>query len=164
MEQEFHSEDAVTPEQLKAVDGVIDKYRNRPGALILILQEVQQICGYLPPQIQHRIAECLSISPAEVYSVVTFYSFFTMIPRGKYVVRVCTGTACFVCGSEQILSNLKQHLSLEPGQTSADKKYTLEEVRCLGACGLAPVVMINEKTIGNLDPGRVIKAIDNAVD
>jgi NADH:ubiquinone oxidoreductase subunit E len=131
-------------EQLQQVDAIIGKYRGRPGALIPVLEEVQGVLGYLPHEIQHRIAEGLNLPQNQIFGVVTFYSFFTMVPRGRHTIRVCLGTACYVRGGKKNLDRLVQDLGIEPGQTTEDRRFSLETIRCLGACGLAPVIVVDE--------------------
>jgi NADH:ubiquinone oxidoreductase subunit E len=127
---------------------VLRTYRPRPGGLIPVLQKVQAILGYLPPVVQNYIALGLGISAASVYGVTSFYSFFTMTPRGRHIVRVCLGTACYVVGAGRLIEKLKEHLDVEVGGTTADRMFSLEGVRCVGACGLAPVVMVDHDTHG----------------
>jgi len=117
--------------------------------LIAVLHRAQSIFGYLPEEVQRFIAEELNIPVVKVYGVVTFYSFFTMEKQGKYVINVCLGTACFVRGSEKILKEFQDKLGIKAGQTTEDGLYTLQTLRCVGACGLAPVVQVNGKTYGN---------------
>jgi NADH:ubiquinone oxidoreductase subunit E len=151
----------ITPEMLMELDKAIAEYRGKPGALIPMLQRAQEICGFLPAEIQRRIAEGLEISPSMVYGVVSFYSFFTMQPRGKYVIRVCLGTACYVKRSEEILERLSTTLQIPINGITEDGKYSLEGVRCLGACGLAPVAVVGEDTYGLLDPVKSIEILKN---
>ena len=151
--------DTVSFEEMTKIDQVIEKYKGRHGSLIPALKESQEICGYLPKQVQRRIAEGLNLPPSQVYGVVSFYAFFTTIPRGKYIIRVCLGTACYVKGSKQILDNLKRELNIEVGGITRDRKYSLEAVRCLGACGLAPVIVVGQDTYGMVDPGRAIEIV-----
>ncbi len=148
-----------TSEQLAKVDGIILKHRSKPGALIPVLEEVQDTCGYLPTALQLRVAKGLNIPVANVYGVVTFYSFFTMVPRGKHVIRVCLGTACYVRGGQKILEALVGNLGIAPGECTADRNFSLETVRCLGACGLAPVVVIDEDTHGQMKPAKLDKIL-----
>jgi NADH:ubiquinone oxidoreductase subunit E len=136
----------ISREELGKIDWVISKYKDRQGALIPVLKEVQDICGYLPKKVQHRIAEGLHLPSSQVYGVVSFYTFFTTIPRGRYIIRVCLGTACYVKGSKQILDNLQRELNVEIGGITRDRKFSLEAVRCLGACGLAPVLVVGQDT------------------
>ncbi|MDY4788451.1 MAG: NAD(P)H-dependent oxidoreductase subunit E [Bacilli bacterium] len=127
--------------------------------LIAILHKAQEIFGYLPRKVQEFVANKLNISVSRVYGVVTFYSFFTMTPKGKYVINVCLGTACFVRGSDKILQEFERLLKIENGQTTSDNKYTLSTLRCVGACGLAPVVSVNNKTYGNVKVSDVINIL-----
>lgn len=144
-----------TSEQLAKVDEIILKYKSKPGALIPVLEQVQDVCGYLPMSLQLKVAKGLNLPVANVYGVVTFYSFFTMVPRGKNVIRVCLGTACYVRGGKRILEKLTESLGIEPGQCTEDRQFSLETVRCLGACGLAPVVVINDDTHGQMKPAKL---------
>lgn len=131
----------------------LEEYINELGAkseeLIAILHRAQHIFGYLPREVQEFIAEKLHINVSKVYGVVTFYSFFTMERKGKYVINVCLGTACFVRGADKILKEFEARLGIKNGETTADGKFTLSSLRCVGACGLAPVVQVNGKTYGN---------------
>jgi NADH:ubiquinone oxidoreductase subunit E len=144
-----------TSEQLAQVDEIISGYKGKPGALIPVLEQVQDVCGYLPMAIQVRVAKGLNLPVANVYGVVTFYSFFTMVPKGKHVIRVCLGTACYVRGGKRILEKLSDILQIEPGECTEDRLFSLETVRCLGACGLAPVVVIDDDTHGQIKPAKL---------
>jgi len=139
-------------EQLKEV---CLSFNNDPGELINVLHKAQEIFGYLPAEIQEVIAEELNISVAKVYGVVTFYSYFTMKPKGKHPIAICTGTACYVRGADKVLEEFKRLLNLEVGETSADGKYSISCLRCVGACGLAPVVLVGDKTYGRVSPDEV---------
>ncbi|NWG02733.1 MAG: NADH-quinone oxidoreductase subunit NuoE [Syntrophaceae bacterium] len=149
----------ISREEWGKIDQVIAKYKERHGALIPVLKEVQDICGYLPKKVQHRIAQGLQLPSSQVYGVVSFYTFFTTIPRGKYVIRVCLGTACYVKGSKQILDNLQRELKVEVGGITSDRRFSLEGVRCLGACGLAPVLVVGQETYGMVTPGKAIEIV-----
>ncbi len=144
-----------TPEQVAKLDEIINKFKNKPGGLIPVLEEAQVALEYLPVPVQKRIAEGLNLPLSRVYGVVTFYSFFTMAPRGKHTVRVCLGTACYVRGGKAIHETLKKHFGIEDGETTADRMFTLETVRCLGACGLGPVVVVDEDVHGRVKPAKV---------
>ena len=144
-------------EQVKAI---CDNYENQPGELINILHETQHLQGYLPEEMQRIIARKLNIPVSKVYGVVTFYTFFTMTPKGKHPISVCMGTACYVRGSEKLLEEFKRILGIEVGETTPDGKYSLDCLRCVGACVLAPVVMIGEKVYGRLQPVDVKRIID----
>ena len=152
-------EDEYTAEELSAVDAIIERYRSKPGSLILVLEDVQEALGYLPKSIQRKISLGLGIPLSEVYGVVTFYSFFTMVPRGRYTVKCCLGTACYVRGGEKILEKLSANLGIEPGNTTADKRFSLETVRCLGACGLAPVITADDDTFRHVKPTNVAELL-----
>ncbi|HOK42725.1 MAG TPA: NADH-quinone oxidoreductase subunit NuoE [Thermoclostridium caenicola] len=132
------------------LDEVIAKYKGTRGALIPVLHEAQEIYGYLPMSVQKKIAEGLGISLAEVYGVVTFYTQFYLEPKGKYRINVCLGTACYVKGAGLILDKLSEILQIKSGQCTKDGLFSLEACRCVGACGLAPVIMINEDVYGRL--------------
>ncbi len=151
----------ISREEWEKVDQVIDKYQKRQGILIPVLKEVQDICGYLPKKVQQRIAKGLQLPASQVYGVVSFYAFFTILPRGKHIIRVCLGTACYVRGSKQILDSLQRELHVEVGGITQDRKFSLEAVRCLGACGLAPVMVIGSETYGMLSPGRAIEIVSS---
>ena len=129
---------------------VIDNLRDTPGALMPILQQAQEIYGYLPPEVQKMIALRLGVSVEEVYGVSTFYSQFSLNPKGQVAIAVCLGTACYVKGSGDILDRITEVLGLPAGATSPDGKYSLEATRCIGACGLAPVLTINNEVYGRL--------------
>ncbi|OHB54223.1 MAG: NADH:ubiquinone oxidoreductase [Planctomycetes bacterium GWF2_50_10] len=126
------------------LEEVLEKYKDKDGALIPVLQMAQGIFGYLPEEAMKRIALSLGKSYSYVAGVVGFYSYFTTVPRGRHVIRVCLGTACYVRGGQRILESLKQKLAIDVGETTYDKQFTLEVGRCFGACGLAPVVMVYE--------------------
>ncbi len=153
--------DLITTEEWDKIDQAISKYRDRHGALIPVLKEAQDICGYLPQKVQRRIAEGLRMSPSQVYGVVSFYAFFTTVPRGKHVIRVCLGTACYVKGSKQILERLEQELGLKVGEITKDRKFSLEAVRCLGCCSLAPAMVIDDETHALVDPAGAIRILQS---
>lgn len=138
---------------------ICSSFNNEPGELINVLHQAQGHFGYLPAEIQEVIAYELNVSTAKVFGVVTFYSFFTMTPKGKHPISVCTGTACYVRGAEKVLAEFKKELNLEVGQTSADGRFSLSCLRCVGACGLAPVVLVGEKTYGRVSPDDVKKIL-----
>lgn len=140
--------------------GIISHHKGTRGALIPILHEAQELYGYLPLEVQRTIAEELEIPLAEVYGVVSFYSQFTTNPRGKYRISVCMGTACYVKGANEILDRLKTRLSIDVGECTDDGRYSLDACRCIGACGLAPVVTVNDEVFGKLLPDDVDGIID----
>ncbi len=151
--------DEISAEMYRKVDAIIDRYKDKPGSLIPVLQQAQDVCGYLPHSVQRHIAKGMKMSPSVVFGVATFYSFFTLVPRGKHVIRVCLGTACYVKRSEEILDKIKDELDLEVGEITRDRKYSLEAVRCLGACGLAPVVVIGQDTYGDVVATKVMDIV-----
>ena len=142
-------------DQIDKIREISNSFNNDPGELINVLHKCQGEFGYLPAEIQEIVASSLNISVARVYGVVTFYSFFSMIPKGKYPISICTGTACYVRGAENVLAEFKKQLKIEVGETSEDGKFSLSCLRCVGACGLAPVVLVGEKTYGRVSPDGV---------
>ena len=138
-----------------ALQQVIDELRNEPGALMPIMQRAQDIFGYLPEDVQNIIAKELDIPVSDVYGVATFYAQFNLEPKGKYIISVCLGTACYVKGSQQVLDKLEEVLGVPAGRTTPDGVFTLNATRCLGACGLAPVMMINDEVYGRLVPDDI---------
>ena len=136
-----------------------EEFGNQPGELINILHKAQGLIGYLPREVQEVIARQLNIPVSKVYGVVTFYSFFTMTPKGEHPISVCMGTACYVRGAEKVLDEFKRILKINVGETTPDGKFSLTSLRCVGACGLAPVVLIGEKVYGRVTPGKVEKIL-----
>jgi len=150
----------VPPEELAKLDEIIDRYEGRPSYLIPALKDAQEMFGYLPAEVQRTLAQGLNIPSSHVYGVVTFYSFFTIEPRGRHTIRLCLGTACYVKGSKDILDIIVKDVGINVGETSEDGRFSLEAVRCLGACGLAPVMLIGEDTHGNMDPKDTTKILE----
>ena len=144
-----------TKAQEEQLDAVIEQYRDTPGALMPILQKAQDIYGYLPYEVQRMVALKLGVSMEEVYGVSTFYSQFVLNPKGEVAIAVCLGTACYVKGSGEILDKITQVLGVPSGSTSSDGKYSIEATRCIGACGLAPVLTINNEVYGRLSVADV---------
>ena len=136
-------------EAVKQIKEICNRYKNEPSPLMIVLTDVQKEYGYIPLEVQEVISAELNIPVSDIYGVVTFYSFFTMERKGKYVINVCLGTACFVRGADKILKEFEARLGIKNGETTADGKFTLSSLRCVGACGLAPVVQVNGKTYGN---------------
>lgn len=139
----------------RQVDEILAKYAKDKGTLIPIMQEVQNLYNYLPKAVLEYISQKTEIPLSEIYGVVTFYSLFHLNPRGKYIIRCCQGTACHVRGGAGILDALEAQLGIKAGETTADGRFTLETVACLGACGLAPVMQIDEDTHGRMTPAKV---------
>ncbi len=138
-------------EKIRQLDQVIKQNKQHGrNALMQVLQEAQNIFGYLPPQAQRQVAEGLGVSMAEVYGVVTFYSLFSLSPKGEYEISICLGTACYVKGAQLILDKIEEELGIKAGECTKDGKFSINACRCIGACGLAPVIMINEDVYGRL--------------
>ena len=146
-------------EKYAALDEAIARHKGEPGALMPVLQEAQNIFGYVPKDVQQLIADGLGTTLAEVYGVATFYAQFSLEPKGQYVVGVCLGTACYVKGSQKVLDKLAEELAIPVGRTTPDGVFTLNATRCLGACGLAPVMMINDEVYGRLTPDMIPEII-----
>jgi len=141
-------------------DTILDDYTSTPGALIPILQIAQNMFGYLPESVLKKIAEKLDKPYSEVAGVVSFYSFFSTNPRGKHLVRVCLGTACYVRGGKEVLNSLKKELKIDVGQTTEDRLFSLDVGRCFGACGLAPVIMIGDDVHQRVKPSKISAILD----
>lgn len=144
-----------TPEQKEKLLQVIAEKKNEPGALMPILQEAQGIYGYLPIEVQTIIAEEMDVPLEKVYGVSTFYSQFTLNPKGKYQISVCLGTACYVKGSGVILEEIENKLGIKSGECTADGKFSIDACRCVGACGLAPVMLVNDDVYGRMTPDQI---------
>jgi NADP-reducing hydrogenase subunit HndA len=142
-------------EQVEKIREICKSFDNQSGELINVLHKVQGNFGYLPAEVQEVVAQELEVPVAKVYGVVTFYSFFSMLPKGKHPISICTGTACYVRGAEKVLEELKKELKVEVGETTVDGKFSINCLRCVGACGLAPVVMVGDKTYGRVAPEMV---------
>jgi len=153
------SPSSIPPEQWKKIDEVIAKYKHKDGTLIPVLKETQEITGYLPLEVQHYVAEGLKLHPSQVYGVVTFYSLFTMTPRGRHTVRVCLGTACYVRGGQAILDLLRREFAIDVNQTTPDLRYTLEVINCPGTCGLAPVLCVDDDVYGIPEPAKAVEIL-----
>jgi NADH:ubiquinone oxidoreductase subunit E len=148
----------------KTIEDICIYYKNDPGDLIKILHKAQTAFGYLPESVQREIAFRLKISVAKVYGVVTFYSFFTMTPKGKHPISVCMGTACYVRGAEKVLDELKDQLRIKVGGVTENGKFSLDCLRCVGACGLAPVLLIGEKVYGRVEASQIKGILDSYED
>jgi NADH-quinone oxidoreductase subunit E/NADP-reducing hydrogenase subunit HndA len=142
-------------EDVAKIKEICAMFNNDPQELINILHKCQGHFGYLPAEVQEKVSENLAVPVAKIYGVITFYSFFTMTPKGKHPVSICMGTACYVRGAEKVLDEFKKVLGIQVGQTTKDGKFSLSSLRCVGACGLAPVVMVGDKTYGRVAPDDV---------
>jgi len=147
-------------EKYAELQQTIDEFKDKEGPLMPIMHKAQEIFGHLPIEVQEYIAEALDIPLTDIYGVATFYSQFTLKPKGKFSIGVCMGTACYVKGSQKVLDELAKELGVSPGDTTEDFKFTLEATRCLGACGLAPVIMINDDVYGRLTASDIKGIID----
>lgn len=154
----------VKDEKFKMLEEFIDKVPNNQSSLIEVLHKSQEIFGYLSEEVQSYVAYRLNVPVTKVYGVVTFYSYFTTKPRGKYVINICMGTACFVKGSNLILEEFQRKLNIKAGETTKDGKFTIEILRCVGACGLAPVVTVNDKVYGHFKKEDVKKLLESYSD
>jgi len=150
-----------TAEQVAKLDEIIARFKGKPGGLIPVLEEAQVTLEYLPISIQERIAKGLNLPLAQVYGVVTFYSFFTMKPRGRHTIRVCLGTACYVRGGKTIAESIVKEFNVAEGETTPDRRFTYETVRCLGACGLAPVIVVDENVHGRIKTQKMKSVLDD---
>ena len=147
-------------EAVDIIVNICNKYKNEPSPLMLVLSETQKEYGYIPIEVQEIISKELNIPVSDIYGVVTFYSFFSLKPKGRYVVGVCLGTACYVKGSQNILDKFSELLKIKPGQTSEDGLFTLDALRCIGACGIAPAISINGKVYPKVTLSQVQQIID----
>lgn len=150
---------AGTPEQKEQLLQVINDKRNEPGALMPILQKAQEIYGYLPIEVQTMIAQEMDVPLEKVYGVTTFYSQFSLNPKGRHQISVCLGTACYVKGSGIILEELQKILGIENGECTPDGKFSLDACRCVGACGLAPVMLVDDDVYGRMNPNEIEKIL-----
>lgn len=148
-----------TESQKKEFEAALTRLKEQRGAQMTLLQEAQRIYGYLPAEVLKRMARDLDVPLEELYSTATFYSQFTFVPKGKYTISVCIGTACYVKGAGDILDDLASSLNIQPGETTEDGKFTLESCRCIGACGLAPVLKVNEEVYGRLNKKKSEKVL-----
>jgi NADH:ubiquinone oxidoreductase subunit E len=148
-----------TAEQLSRLDRIIAANKEKPGSLIPVLEQAQAVLEFLPMPILKIIAAGLNLPLSRVYGVVTFYSFFTMAPRGKHTMRVCLGTACYVRGGAAVCDTVKKELGVDEGGTTSDRLFTLETVRCVGACGLGPVIFVDSNVHGRCTPAKVKEVI-----
>ena len=149
-----------TAEQYQELVTAIHEMKDEPGSLMPIMQKAQEIYGYLPEEVQKIIADEMEIPMEKIYGVATFYSQFNLFPKGKYQISVCLGTACYVKGSGDILNRVEEKLGIQTGECTPDGKFSLDACRCVGACGLAPVMMINEQVYGRLAESDVDRILD----
>ncbi len=150
----------ISDDNWEKIDAVIEEGRDVPGALISVLRKCQEIVGYLPRELLDYIAQGLRLSSSQVFGVATFYSFFSLTPKGRNTIKVCTGTACYVKGVKEALSRIYNQYGITTGETTEDRRFSLEGVRCLGACGLAPVMVVNADVYGNISPDSAINILE----
>lgn len=146
-------------ERLEGIKKAIDENKSKKGGLIPVLHIIQDTYGYLPEDVLHLVSDELKVPMTEIYGVATFYSIFSLEPKGEHIIKVCLGTACYVKGSQDIIDKLSELLDVEIGKTTKDGKYTLEATRCLGACGLAPVMTVDDKVYGRLVPNDLVNIL-----
>ena len=145
---------------VEKINEICDRYANEKTPLMMILSDIQKEYGYIPLEVQELVSKRTGISVAEIYGVVTFYSFFSLTPKGKYVIGVCLGTACYVKGAQQVLDKFSELIGIKAGETSADGLFTLDALRCIGACGIAPAVTINGKVYPKLTVDAIPKIVE----
>lgn len=150
----------LTKEQIDRLLEIVQKYKNDEGKVMLVLHEVQEYLGYVPYEAQKLIAENLEVPMSDIYGVVTFYSRFSLKPVGKYKIGICLGTACYVKGADKIIDKIEQRLGIKVGETTEDGRFSIAAMRCLGACGLAPVMTINEDVYGKLELNEIDAILD----
>jgi len=151
----------ISSDMWNQVDGIINENQNKPGALIAVLRQAQDVVGYLPSPLMDYISLGLNISKSEVYGVATFYSLFSMTPKGRHTIKVCMGTACYVKGIKETVERIRNQYKIGFGETSSDRRFSVESVRCLGACGLAPVVVIGQDTHGDVKADNILNILDS---
>ncbi len=150
----------ITKDMLEKIDAVIQTHKKTPGAVITVLRECQDIVNYLPTPLIDYIAGRMNLPASEVFGVASFYSLFSLKPKGRHTVKVCTGTACYVKGIREVLSRIEGEFDLCEGETDKDRRFSLQGVRCLGACGLAPVMVVGDDTHGDVKPEKVVQILD----
>ena len=146
---------------VKQIDAIIDRYSGNPEALLMIMQDISDIYHYVPREVIPVLTERLGVKESLIYSVATFYKTISLEPRGKFIVNVCTGTACHVRGASRVMDALSEKLHIKEGETTDDRLFTLEAVRCVGCCASGPVVTVNQETHGGLDSSKAVKLIDD---
>ena len=150
----------INDDMWSQIDAVIQKNRTISGAVITVLRECQAITGYLPVELLDYISQGLNLPASSVYGVASFYSLFSMVPKGRHTIKICMGTACYVKGIKEALSRIENEYQLKEGDTTEDRRFSLEAVRCLGACGLAPVMVVDQDTHGDVSSDKVLELLD----
>lgn len=157
----YPSHPDITDAMWEKIDAIIDANKDIAGSVIGVLRMSQDTVGYLPIELIDYVAEGMNLPASQVYGVATFYSLFTLKPKGRNVIKVCTGTACYVKGIKEVISHISNRHGIKEGETMNDRRFSLEAVRCLGACGLAPVMVVKEDIHGNLKPDEVVGILEN---
>jgi NADH-quinone oxidoreductase subunit E len=161
MTTDFHpNHPDITAEMWGRIDTIISRSAGVPGSVIGVLRECQDVVGYLPVELMDYISTGLNLSRSEVFGVASFYALFSLQPKGRNLVKVCMGTACYVKGIKEVITRIENHYQVKQGSTSSDRRYSLEPVRCLGACGLAPVMVVNTDTYGDVKADKVVHILD----
>ncbi len=142
------------------IDTVIEHYRNTPGSIIAVLRECQDVVGYLPAELMDYISSGMNLPASDVYGVASFYALFSMTPKGRHTIKMCIGTACYVKGVKEVMSRIANTFNIREGETSEDRRFSLEGVRCLGACGLAPVMVVGPDTHGAISSDKIIQLLE----
>lgn len=150
----------INDDMWSQIDAVIENNRTVSGAVITVLRECQKVAGYLPVELLDYISQGLNLPPSSVYGVASFYSLFSMVPKGRHTIRICLGTACYVKGIKEAMSRIENQYQLKEGETTEDRRFSLEAVRCLGACGLAPVMVVDQDTHGDVSSDKVIALLE----
>jgi len=150
----------ITTEMWSQIDKIIADNKSVPGSIIGVLRECQDVVGWLPVELIDYISDGLNLSRSEVFGIVSFYSLFSLTPKGRHRIKVCMGTACYVKGIKEVISRIDNQYQVKEGCTTEDRRFSLEAVRCLGACGLAPVVVVDQDTYGNVKADKVIESLD----
>ncbi len=150
----------IDDEMWSRIDAIISDHRNQPGSVIAVLRECQNVVGYLPVVLMDAIADGLNLPRSNVYGVASFYALFSFTPKGRHTVRICLGTACYVKGVKEVLSRIDNTFKIKEGETSEDRRFSLEGVRCLGACGLAPVMVVDGDTHGGISSDKIIDILE----
>jgi NADH-quinone oxidoreductase subunit E len=150
----------ITDEMWSDIDKIIGNNKSIPGSIIGVLRECQDVVGWLPVELIDYISDGLNLSRSEVFGVASFYSLFSLTPKGRHLIKVCMGTACYVKGIKEVISRIGNEYHLKEGDTTEDRRFSLEAVRCLGACGLAPVMVVDQDTYGDVKADKVIKMLD----
>ena len=150
----------ITNDMWEQIDEVIKRHQDQPGAIIAVLRESQDIVGYLPNELLDYISKGLNLPSSRVYGVVTFYSFFSLTPKGRHFIKVCMGTACYVKGIKETMGRIQEAYQLKEGGTTEDRRFTMAAVRCIGACGLAPVMVVDDDVYGAIAAEKVISVLD----